>query len=159
MEEIWKPVPGYEQYYQVSNLGRVKGHAGKVLSLETHWKGYKTIKLHKPGFRKKWYVHRLVMLAFVGPSELLTNHKDGNKANNRLDNLEYCTQSENMAHAVANGLSTPPDKYYQTFRPRKTPLTDKEKNEIRQSSYLTFVLSKRYGVSVSVITAIKNGKL
>ena len=113
-EEIWEQVVGHEGLYDVSNFGnvmRVKANkgtfVGKILS-PSGSSGYKNVTLFKNGKRKCALVHRLVMQSFVSPcpegNEV--NHKDGNKTNNRLDNLEYVTPSENILHAFAIGLRT-----------------------------------------------------
>lgn len=107
MAEIWKPVAGYEGIYEVSNMGRVKSRR-KIISSVDDGKGYLRLHLSKNGITKSFRVHRLVAEAFVPNSDvsLKVNHIDGNKKNNRSDNLEWCTQAENVAHAYSNGLST-----------------------------------------------------
>lgn len=113
MSEIWKDVIGYEGLYQVSNMGRVKSlkrlnrigrriPTEKVMSLRPHHKGYLKIQLHqKNGEMKGKFVHTLVAEAFIGPIPIgmQCNHKNGDKADNRPENLEYCTPSYNMLHA------------------------------------------------------------
>lgn len=101
--EQWRPVKGYEEFYEVSNLGRVRSHIkGKILSPQDNGKGYFKVWF-KGGVRK--YIHRLVAEAFCerrsGAFEV--NHKDGNQRNNRADNLEWVTSSENTKHAVYSG--------------------------------------------------------
>ena len=91
IEEIWKPIEGYENYY-ISNLGNVKNIKGKLLCLWKDNVGYLQVKLSKEG---KWYykrVHRLVAEAFIpNPHNLpCVNHKDENKENNSVENLEWC---------------------------------------------------------------------
>jgi DNA-binding CsgD family transcriptional regulator len=106
-EEIWKDIPNYEGYYQVSNLGRVKSFKwGKerVLKFGLNRGGYYFVNLWKGGEAKTNSVHRLVMLAFFGESELYVNHINGVKTDNRLENLEYCSRSENTQHAYDTGL-------------------------------------------------------
>lgn len=123
MEEIWKDVVGYEGYYQVSNLGRVKSISHRVrcrggfrtlptklMSPQTNNKKnfYYFVRLHKNGVAKPYFVHRLVAAAFIdNPNNLpQVNHKDGNKRNNNVNNLEWCSASENMHHAFNVGLIT-----------------------------------------------------
>ncbi len=109
--EIWKDIIGHEGTYQVSNLGRVKSlnriiiysngcvhnQHGKILSGFINTNGYKSIDLYKNKKSKKYYIHRLVAEAFIpNPNNLPeVNHKDENKLNNIVDNLEWCTSSEN----------------------------------------------------------------
>lgn len=113
-EEVWKDIPGYEGLYQASNLGRVRSLnrvdalgrriRGRVLKPGTHLDGYLMVDLSKGGVAKHYSVHRLILLAFRGESDLDANHRDGDKANNRLSNLEYVTPSENTQHAYDIGL-------------------------------------------------------
>lgn len=111
--ENWRPVPHHEEY-EVSDLGRVRRAApgrktfvGKVLRPQQVGTGYRAVALTKNGKARQMYVHRLVMLAFVGqpPPRHEVNHRDGDKANNALANLEYVTRSENNNHAFASGLA------------------------------------------------------
>lgn len=109
MEEEWRPVKGYEGLYEVSNMGRVKSlHYGKsrILKQITNTNGYMAVDLHKDGTRSPKRVHRLVATAFIpNPhNKPEVNHKDGNKKNNTVDNLEWCTSSYNTKHAYRNGL-------------------------------------------------------
>ena len=104
MKEEWRDIPGYEGLYQVSDMGNVKSlnyrRSGKsgLLSPRSIGQGYLSVELFKNGVSQKMRVHRLVLLAFVGPSPLPVDHKDWNITNNRLDNLRYCTASENNSH-------------------------------------------------------------
>lgn len=103
----WKDVVGYEGIYVVSDTGVVKRIAksnnqykeGHILK-NNMIKGYANVQLHKNGKVKLMRVHRLVCMAFLENPENkpYVNHKDGNKANNNLSNLEWCTPSENEIH-------------------------------------------------------------
>lgn len=116
MEEVWKDIPGFEGLYQISNLGRVRSldrydrlgrfHAGQIRSAKDNGCGYLTLPLKRNGVQTMVLVHRMVAMAFVpNPNGYNNvNHKDGNKQNNRADNLEWCTQSQNIKHAVDTGL-------------------------------------------------------
>lgn len=104
--EQWKDVPGYEGLYQVSTLGRVKSRR-KILRQESLTGGYMNVWLCKNGKRNIHRVHRLVATAFI-PNEYnkaQVNHKNMLRNDNRVDNLEWCTASENQKHAFANGRS------------------------------------------------------
>jgi hypothetical protein len=110
MKEIWKTIPDFK-FYVISNLGRVKRVIGPRCRRERMLKprlinwGYNTVCLRKNG---PYYrtIHQLVMLTFVGTRQrgMQVNHKNGVKTDNRLENLEYCTVSENSRHALITGL-------------------------------------------------------
>lgn len=103
MEEVWIPIVGYEGYYQISSLGRVKRIVGITHPKESYLKfevvqktGYCRITLSKIGVTKRFFLHRLVMLCFKGHSELNVDHINSDKQDNRLCNLQYITQRENI---------------------------------------------------------------
>ena len=113
MKERWAAVPGYEDCYEVSSTGRVRrvgsGRGsidGRLLTLGKHRGGYRTASLWHGNEAKSFLVHRLVMMAFSGPCPegREVNHRNGDKADNRLENLEYVTRQENIDHAVETGL-------------------------------------------------------
>ena len=106
----WKPVQGYEGYYEVSSEGdirRIKGgkgtRLGTCLKPKTSSNGYLEVCLVKDKVRKSHRVHRIVAKAFLGESDLHVNHKNCDKTDNRACNLEWVTRSENMQHAIENG--------------------------------------------------------
>ena len=110
MEEIWKEIKDFEGRYMISNYGNVKSLTrngtlgGAIKIVEKH--NYLRVRLWKNKVVKTLFVHRLVAQAFIpNPlSKQQINHKDGNKKNNHVDNLEWCSASENMEHAYKNGL-------------------------------------------------------
>ena len=122
--EIWKDVVGYEGYYLVSNKGNVKsvdrkvGNRGHTTTLmrgkpkkKTKLKiGYFVVSLWKNNKSRLEYVHRLVATAYLeNPNNYAyINHKDGVKTNNDVENLEWCTQQDNVQHSVRTGLSKYP---------------------------------------------------
>ena len=101
--EIWKTFP-YNSLYEVSNLGRVR-RGKRILGGGMMTSGYRHVTICD-GIKKKIIgIHRLVAMTFHGePEGRDTNHKDGDKLNNRADNLEWLTRSENLRHAHDNGL-------------------------------------------------------
>ena len=96
--EIWKDIPGYEGLYQASNLGRIlslKFAKTRILRLRKNNYGYFLVTLRNCNKSKTFSVHRLVLLAFVGKSDLVVDHINEIKTDNRLCNLEYVTYEEN----------------------------------------------------------------
>lgn len=125
MLEIWKDVKGYEDLFQVSNCGRFfSKRTNKILKQVLSKTGYMTIPTKiggRNGFYKLFRVHRIVAESFLDKpctsivaecentfyGKIPVNHKDGDKTNNCVENLEWCTYSENSKHAVNSGLFTP----------------------------------------------------
>ena len=97
MQEIWKDIPEYEGLYQVSNLGRVKSKKKILKPIKGE---YLKVGLSKNGVQTTKYIHRLVAETFLGKCNLQVNHKDENKYNNHLDNLEWVTFKENMNYGT-----------------------------------------------------------
>ena len=102
-KEEFRDIPGYEGLYEVSNLGRVRRN-GRILKPLKHRDGYLKIDLNKQGIRKGVYIHRLVGLAFIpNPDNLpCINHKDEDKTNNTVKNLEWCTREYNNNYGTRN---------------------------------------------------------
>jgi hypothetical protein len=153
----WREVVGYEGVYEVSDEGDVRriGAAcgatiGKILRPSVNQHGYLFLRLSKDGVSKNHSVHGIVARAFLGPRSLTVNHKDGNKQNPALSNLEYISLSANLKHAHAMGLIDQ--------RGVKNPasrLTDDNVREIRkvyseEKPYFS-QLARRYGVSTVTI--------
>lgn len=117
MIEDWKDIKNYEGLYQVSNLGNVRRmkfinniiKKNKIYSISKgkNNSGYLKVSLYKDNKMKNKLVHRLVAEAFIpNPNNLpQVNHIDGNKLNNNVSNLEWCSQSQNMKHAYKLGLT------------------------------------------------------
>lgn len=160
--EIWKPVQGYEGYYSVSSLGRVRreytvtsARAGHVLAPSDRGNGYLFVQLCKGGTRLNESVHRLVAAAFLGPCPPghEVNHRSGIKTDNSPANLEYVTSSANQLHAFRSGLQS-----CEGERNGQAKLTEAMVREIR-SSYTgargqKIALARRYGVSDAAVRDI-----
>lgn len=113
MEEVWKDIKGYENYYQISSLGRVKSldrinnkgvtQIGRVLKC-SYRSGYKSVTLSKKGKSVSCVIHRLVAIAFIPNHENKpqVNHIDENKNNNNVNNLEWVTAKENLNYGTHN---------------------------------------------------------
>ena len=129
--EEWRPVSRYEGLYEVSNLGRIRRLAGSPQCWKTRVlcggtrNGYLSICLYRDGIGKKFSVHRLVLMAFVGaaPPGTEGTHKDHDRTNARLSNLEYLTHSENEKNKVRAGRSSCPvwgEQNPMAVRPKST---------------------------------------
>jgi hypothetical protein len=107
MTENWKPVIDFPNY-EISDAGRVRSIKNNIIRKDqTHRQGYKQIYLYKNGNRHYFLVHTLVATHYIPNTKNKpeVNHKDGNKANNHVSNLEWVTRSENMLHLYENGWS------------------------------------------------------
>lgn len=109
--EIWKPINGFEGEYSISNYGRIRNdRSGRISIGHECGIGYKKFNFWRGNEEiAKAYVHRLVADAFLEkrPDDTEVNHKDGNRANNRVDNLEWVSSSGNTEHAVVTGALLP----------------------------------------------------
>lgn len=122
--EVWKDIEGFEGLYQVSNMGRVRSldrkdkngqfRNGRVLADKHNNRGYHTVALHRDGNTKYRFVHRLVAETFIPNLDGLPeiNHKDEDKTNNTVSNLEWCSRSYNNTYGtrlerVAKALECP----------------------------------------------------
>lgn len=168
-KEIWKDIPDYEGLYQVSNLGRVKslkkyvwnGYKNilkkeKILIPRYNQKGYVSYALYKNNKRKDFKGHYLVISSFIKNEykKEQINHKNGIKDDNRLCNLEYCTQQENIIDAYENGLFKNRKKKYKFNKQDKNKCLekyrdiaikkakDKNSKEIYQFSILNTFIKK-----------------
>lgn len=121
-QEKWLDISGYKGFYQVSNLGKVRSIShysknnanggvrlvhGKELTPFKMKNGYLQVQLSKNGKREKCYVHRLVANAFLENNDSLpeVNHKNGDKTNNRFDNLEWVSHKSNQVHMIKNRMT------------------------------------------------------
>lgn len=102
MNENWLPIEGYEGLYEVSDLGRVRNRRGIIMKLHDNGHGYFTVGLYKNGKAKHLYIHRLVATAYIPNPDNLpqVNHKNEDKTDNRVENLEWCTGKYNMNYGT-----------------------------------------------------------
>ena len=162
MQEEWRDIIGYEGLYQVSNLGRVKSFwrgRERIKKPVKAFNGYLHIELFKKGGKRKGFtVHRLVASAFI-PNPLNkreVNHVNGVKTDNRVENLEWATSSENKRHAVATGLHINP-KGEDSGRAK---LTNAQVKLIRDNpnGLSCRALAEKFGVHERTIGDIQRGK-
>jgi hypothetical protein len=167
MSEIWKDAPGYEGTYMVSNTGRIKSirrlnrnrqvvHQDRVMSLTTSSKGYLMAHLYRDGKGAPALVHRLVLSAFKGPSPLQCNHINGDKKDNRLENLEWTTPRDNIHHAIAIGIYD-----FRGERHPRSTLSNADAVKIREllkTPITQRAIAKQFGISEAVVSQIKHGK-
>lgn len=159
-EENWKWIEGYEGHYKISNFGRVFSVKSNIfLSVKRITKdGYNYVALSKDNKPKEMKTHRLVATYFIpNPDNKETvNHIDGNKLNNHVDNLEWCTRHENMQHAYKLGLK----KMHRGHEHASSKLTPEQIKEIRatykpyKKGCSALALGKKYGVHNSTILRI-----
>ena len=143
----------YENYY-ITEEGQVyNAKKGKYLKPSVDNLGYLQVTLSKPGKTRPFRIHRLVALHYLEPVEGKTfvNHKDGNKKNNKISNLEWCNNSENMLHAYANGL------YINTYK-CAVDVFDKHNNQYLYTANSVTDLAKITGHNRKTLTAILKGE-
>lgn len=174
MKEIWKPIEGYNGAYEVSNTGKVRswknnrhGRSDKarVLCLMDDSHGYPqiTLSLKNPKKRGSKKVHTLVAKAFIPNPENkpCINHIDGDKENNHVDNLEWCTYSENQQHAYDTGLRIPTEGA-KGSKNGNSKLTREDVLDIRNAYALGCFsqrhIAKAYNVSQANIKCIVNNE-
>ena len=170
MKEIWKDIKDYEGLYKISNKGRVKSLRRevnfsfnrtriikeKILIPSTHYKGYLYIRLCKNGKVKSIKIHRLVGLMFIKNPEnkLQINHKDCNKLNNNVDNLEWNTNSENQKHAYKNKLNFSYKDENSHLSKFKNSVIIEIRKKYNSGKYTRRELAKIYNCSYSCISRI-----
>ena len=170
----WKDIDGYDGVYRVSDTGEVssftKRKMGAVLVPWKQNKHYKVVGLRKHGQKKSFLVSRLVATAFIpNPyNKPEVNHIDGVPENNNVENLEWCTSSENKLHAYKIGLREPINKKGQRIKWREgehsnfVKLNEKQVRVIKSMKTIPFCISQKkiaeiFGVCRSTITAIQRG--
>lgn len=165
--EYWKDIENYEGFYQVSNYGRIKSLSRKIsngtgfyiskekiLNGHINTNGYVQVELKG----NPVLVHRLVAKAFIPniDNKPQVNHIDGNKTNNRVENLEWCTNSENQIHAYKNGLNIHSDKSGRSKK--KVCQIDLETGKIINIFNSIAEAKKSLGVSKENISQVCKGK-
>jgi hypothetical protein len=168
--EIWKPVPGFEGAYEVSDHGRVrsldrvvtysKGGTrvllGKALKTGKCRFGYPFVILHLNGNKQYYTVHRLVLSAFRGPcgEGFESCHNDGNPANNHIDNLRYDTRANNMADKISHGTHLIGEKHPMTVITEEDVISIRAR---RAAGEPLQPIAKDYGMRANSISAVCRG--
>ena len=159
--EIWKDVIGYEGLYEVSNFGRVKSLLLKnerILRPRINGNGYLRVALRKNDIAKDFFIHRLVAFSFLENMEEkeFINHIDGNKKNNTVENLEWCNRSENIQHAIKNGLM---DNIFGE-KNKNSKITKEQALKIKYGHHgiSNTELASIYKINQSKISEIRSGK-
>ena len=176
MNEIWKSIVGNREIYAISNFGNVKTLdregargsivKGHVLTQHKNSSGYYRVNMNLYRKQQSFLVHRLVALYFVENKNCyeFVNHIDGNKSNNRSDNLEWCTRSENELHAWRIGLKSKEKICTKCERHGMHKLTQNDVDYIRSvhkpydKKYGTKQLAEQFNVTPQEITNIVNYK-
>lgn len=170
LEEIWRDVSNYEGLYQISNFGKVRTLTRKIKCCSGKYRiilsqikkprkdkdGYMMVDLSKNCSPRTFKIHRLVLEAFKGKSNLQCNHKNGIKNDNRLCNLEYVTAKQNIVHAIKNGLRLPnlgEKNGMSRLKEKDVIFIKKNKNKYKQKK-----LAEIFGVDPSTISVILNNK-
>jgi len=168
MKEIWKDIPGYEGLYQVNNLGRIKSLSRRlkakpkriiqerILKERIDRHGYIKVNIYKNGKIKVIKIHQIVALLFLNnfDKKREINHKDGNKQNNRIENLEWCTHKENMQHASKNGLMSRGEKHFSVKLTKKDVIKIKKFCDKTNQSDLEIAL--KFNISRKTINDIRH---
>ena len=170
-DEEWRPIPGWEGWYEVSDLGRVRRsrpwtrqptrpYGIKALILND--RGYLQMQMSRGSRRTTRKVHQLVTEAFHGPRppRCEVNHCDGNKLNNRADNLEWGSKSNNLRHAFRLGLHRPTPPRLRGEAAGRTMLKESQVLEIMalQGQVSRRKTAKLFGVHGSTIACIWTGR-
>lgn len=161
IQEIWKPMPfvGFD-HYSISNIGRVRrdtpGRGGAGCLIKTSWgrriNWYPQVKLYNKMKTRGVLIHRAVALAFLGqpiPPAMEVNHKDGDKTNSRVENLEWVTRLQNTIHAHAMGLIAKPHAVKLTAM-----MVMQIRKECSERKQFQRVIAHKYNISPSMVCKI-----
>lgn len=162
MNEEWKDIPEFSNY-QISNLGFIRNKkTGRILKSATNGSGYLGCSLSNKGKKSTKKIHRLVAEMFLTKTEdnQEVNHIDGNKLNNRLDNLEWVSKSANIKHAYDKDLISPSkgEKHYKSFLTQEDIDWIRTNYIPRDKEFGSTALAIRFNISQSAISNIIHRK-
>ena len=158
--EWWLPVVGYEGHYEISDLGRVRRNCGvrrlRILRQFRRRDGYRSVALSRSGKVKNFLVHRLAIRAFLGeyPPGHETNHKSGDRGDNRLENLEAVTRGENLKHSYKYLGRKSPCRRGEESHLTKLSVTQVQEIRRRGLTESPTTLGREFGMSVGAIRHI-----
>jgi hypothetical protein len=160
--EIWKPILGFEGFYECSSFGNfrsVRGGKGtrfhKPIKTWQSDRGYARIELRVNRKRHKVFAHRLIAKTFFGDSDLTVNHKNGIRHDNRIENLEFLSSGDNTRHAARITGRNQGEKH------GRAKLNNADAKAIRiqrESGQRVADIAKQYGVARSTISMLLTGK-
>ena len=164
--EVWASIPNFSRY-EASNLGRLRSlnykNSGitKIITPSKSCDGYlKTMLLRDDNKYKSWTAHLFVCLTFYGvkPYGMEINHKDGDKTNNNVSNLEYCTHSENCKHSFDTGLQLPKNGYLNGMAKLTIPQVLEARNAKNTNGryWGRNEMAKEFGISAKQLQKIVN---
>lgn len=168
LNEIWKDHPDFIGLYKASNLGRIRsfykyggaahGSFNGIIKPKINKRGYYSFKPSKDKIQKDWAVHRFIAQTFLSnPDELYTvNHKNGIKTDNRVENLEWASQTDQIRHAVDLGLRKSGENH--RWASISKDLAQNIINEYKPHIFSQNYLAKKYGLSRGLVCAILTGK-
>lgn len=160
MEVVWKEVKDYEGYYEVSSNGIVRNvKTGRRLKPDLHKEGYDRVTLTKEGVSKHLFNHRLVAIAFLLNEENhpVVNHIDGNRQNNNVENLEWCSHKHNSQHAIKLGLRVAKTGEDCSYAKLSNDIASEIIEDIKSGKKYAEISEERE-VSQATISMIKTGK-
>ena len=169
-KEVWKDIKDYEGAYQVSNFGRVRSLdrkrwngkvwckcKGRILVGRPTKYGYLRVSLGRGDYH---YIHRIVAETFLSNVgyELQVNHKDGDKTNNRVENLEWCSCSENMKHASKNSLMRSGESHHNHKLTKQDVDYIRNHHKHNDRTFGYSALSRLFGVSPEAVRRVVRGE-